>query len=588
MNNRPKNPIKKSILLFFITLFLTIPTYATWSIIAVDRTTGHIGIAGASCTFDVSGIASIIPGKGAIVVQAASSYFARMKGVDLMVANATVEEILEAMKNEEFQPERQQYGVISLAENSFPLVYSGSEIKDWNGSKTANDVAVLGNILVNKSVITSAFNSFNEANDRPFAERLMLALKAGEKVGGDKRCGAQAARSAFISVYEPETKAIFKLAVQGLEKGGHPAVTLLEQKFDRTYGQTTASRKNSESEIIRSLNGSQVATSKLDEFIKQQMDSLNIPGLSIAFVNNDKTVYHKFYGIKNTETQERVTQNTLFDAASTSKTVFGFFVMKMVDEGLLDLDTPLYRYLEYPDIAHDERYKKITARMVLSHTSGFPNWRFLDKDGNYDPNAKLRIDFEPGTQFQYSGEGYDYLAKVIAHLKGIEKNQLQDIIENEVFDPLQMAHSSFVWNDYLEKHRAHGHLKGKPHKGWSNDEKSPDFNPAASLQTNAQEFANFLKALINNNIISENSLNEMLKVQSIAPATANSDKKQYGLGIIIEPNDYGTLYMHGGDNLSATAQFVFNQEHKSGYVFFTNSEHKKTLQKNLMQFFAAY
>jgi len=220
-----------SLVLLLATLFST-QCYATWSIIAVDRKTGEIGIVGASCTFDVSGIASIEPGKGAIVVQAASNYYARMAGVDLLETNASIQEILNAMKAERFTPERQQYGVIVLKEGTRPLVYSGSEIKDWNGEMIGDDFAVMGNILVGGQVIKNAFDAFDQNRDKPLAERLMLALKAGEEAGGDKRCGAQYARSAFIMVYGPQDYAILKLAVQGLPERGKPAVTLLNQQFD--------------------------------------------------------------------------------------------------------------------------------------------------------------------------------------------------------------------------------------------------------------------------------------------------------------------------------------------------------------------
>ena len=108
---------------------------------------------------------------------------------------------------------------------------------------------------------------------------------------------------------------------------------------------------------IRSFNGNLISKSKMDAFIKKQMDSLNIPGLSLAFINNDKIVYQSALGVKNIETLERVNDSTIFDAASMSKTVFSFFALKMVDDGLLDLDTPLYTYMKYPDIAYDERYK---------------------------------------------------------------------------------------------------------------------------------------------------------------------------------------------------------------------------------------
>ena len=213
-------------------LLFNTSSYATWSIIAVDRNTGEIGIAGASCTFDVSGIASIEPKKGAIVVQAASNYYARMKGVSLMENNASAQEILNAMKAERFEPEKQQYGVILLKEGSRPLVYSGTEISDWSGEMVGEDFAVMGNILFGEQVVKKAFAAFNQNRDKPLAERLMLALKAGEEAGGDKRCGTQYARSAFIMVYKPGDGAILKLAIQGTEKGGKPAVTLLNEKFE--------------------------------------------------------------------------------------------------------------------------------------------------------------------------------------------------------------------------------------------------------------------------------------------------------------------------------------------------------------------
>jgi uncharacterized Ntn-hydrolase superfamily protein len=218
-----------------LSMLITAPVLATWSIIGVDRSTGEIGIAGASCTFDVSGIASVVPGKGAIVVQASSNYFARMKGVDLMENNASIDNILLAMKDNKFTPERQQYGVIILDDNTKPLVYSGKEIKEWRGSKIGDDFAVLGNILVGEGVVNAAFTAFDDARDKSFAERLMQSLKAGEVIGGDKRCGEQKARSAFISVYSPETDAITNISVIGIDKGGKRAVTLLKNKFDKLH-----------------------------------------------------------------------------------------------------------------------------------------------------------------------------------------------------------------------------------------------------------------------------------------------------------------------------------------------------------------
>ncbi len=292
-----------------------------------------------------------------------------------------------------------------------------------------------------------------------------------------------------------------------IEKSSKPTDSLSNKRLDNLEISQSKSFQNKD--VIRSFNDHLISKPEMNAFIKQQMDSLNMPGLSIAFINDDKIVYHNALGIKNIETQEKVDNATIFDAASMSKTVFSFFVMKMVDDGLLDLDTPLYTYMEYPDIAYDKRYELITARMVLSHTSGFPNWRFLDQNGNYNPDGKLTIQFEPGTKFQYSGEGYEYLANVIAHLKGVEKNGLQSLINTAIFEPLAIENTSFVWNDYIENHRADGHLKGKPNKGYSSSAKDPNFKASASLQTEAKAFSNFLLALMNNKILSEESHQEL-------------------------------------------------------------------------------
>jgi len=144
---------------------------------------------------------------------------------------------------------------------------------------------------------------------------------------------------------------------------------------------------------INTVSGKKITTEAMDQFLKNQMDSLELPGLSIAIINDGKIVYHRALGVTNANTKEKadfchiplsgpnankneqMDEYSIFEAGSLSKPLFAYFVMRMVDKGLLSLDTPLYKYLLYPDIAQDERYKFITARMVLCHTSGFPNWR---------------------------------------------------------------------------------------------------------------------------------------------------------------------------------------------------------------------
>ncbi len=133
------------------------------------------------------------------------------------------------------------------------------------------------------------------------------------------------------------------------------------------FGQTTVF----EDKKISTIKGDGYRTVEdIDGFIITQMDSLQIPGLSIAIIENNKVVYYRTFGYKNIETKEKVGDSTLFEAASMTKPVFVYAVMKLVEKGELNLDTPLYKYYPYDDIDHDERYKLITARMILSHTSG--------------------------------------------------------------------------------------------------------------------------------------------------------------------------------------------------------------------------
>jgi uncharacterized Ntn-hydrolase superfamily protein len=221
--------------LCYLALILILPpnAYATWSIIAVDRKTGETGVAGASCTSDVTGIASVVPGKGAIVVQAASNYFARVQGAGLIDKGTPPNEILATIRDKQFDPEHQQYGVVTLYDDSAPLVYSGVSISNWRGAKLGADVATLGNTLVGQAVVDDAFEAFDTNKDKSLAERLVLALNAGAKAGGDNRCGTQHARSAFVMVYQPQTDSNLTLAVTGIKLGGKPAVVLLNEQFER-------------------------------------------------------------------------------------------------------------------------------------------------------------------------------------------------------------------------------------------------------------------------------------------------------------------------------------------------------------------
>jgi CubicO group peptidase (beta-lactamase class C family)/predicted alpha/beta superfamily hydrolase len=327
---------------------------------------------------------------------------------------------------------------------------------------------------------------------------------------------------------------------------------------------------------FRLENGKHISFAQMDAFLKSQMDSIGIPGLSFALINDGQIVYHRTFGVTNVETEQKVSNQTIFDAASMTKTPFAFLVMRLVEKSILDLNKPLFTYLPYPDIAYDERYKLITARMVLAHTTGFPNWRFFNKDG------KLDIKFTPGTQYQYSGEGYEYLATVIAHLMNIKKNDLQELFDEEVAKPFGMEKTFFTWNSWLEEHRATGHVDGKVAEGYGINSQNPNFYASHSMQTEAVNYAKFLIGMMNEKGLKKESYNDMLKVQF--PNASKSNDEQWGLGIGIRHSKFGDEFNHGGFNLNFTSEFMFNKEQKFGYVFFTNCNKASAFNKKLLKY----
>lgn len=234
--------MRKCVFILFLLLFCKSPLFATWSIIIIDPVTKEIGIAGASCTYNCYGIGKIIPNVGAIIVQAMSNNDARAKGVTMMVAQATPEEIIEALQNPAFDPERQQYAVVMIQYFNNPQTFTGDSTKQFNGALTAPGISVQGNTLTNKNQLDLILNAVLKGKNDSLhiAEILMLALEEGSTTGGDSRCGEQRATTAFLTVAKPtDKKPYLNLVIFGQGKGGQNAVHLLRRKFEKWKSKNT-------------------------------------------------------------------------------------------------------------------------------------------------------------------------------------------------------------------------------------------------------------------------------------------------------------------------------------------------------------
>jgi CubicO group peptidase (beta-lactamase class C family) len=307
---------------------------------------------------------------------------------------------------------------------------------------------------------------------------------------------------------------------------------------------------------------------QLQKSIPDEMKKYAVPGASLALIRRGKTVSLQAFGTKNGKTNDPVTTDTIFEAASLSKPVFAYGVLKLVDQGKLALDVPLTTYLPKPYITGDPRLEKITARIVLSHRTGFPNWR--NDDG-------LPIYFTPGTRFSYSGEGYIYLQKVVEQITG---KPLNDYMTEAVFKPLGMTSSSYVWRPAFDALTASGHDEnGKPTDKWKPDEAGA----ASTLNTTAKDYALFVQAILNRKGLKASTFREMETPQIALDPTCRICIKQepkqlsknlfWALGWGIQRNDEELYLWHWGDNGSFKAFVMLDPKSKSAIILFANSEH---------------
>jgi CubicO group peptidase (beta-lactamase class C family) len=302
----------------------------------------------------------------------------------------------------------------------------------------------------------------------------------------------------------------------------------------------------------------------LEKTIPELMKAANIPGLSIAVVRDGKLFWTRGFGVKNSITGEPVTVDTIFEAASLTKPFFAYAAMKLVESGELDLDRPLLEYvpreLIEQGLGHSldfegfrgDWFRKITARMVLSHSSGLPHG---------ERGRPYPIFFEPGTKYRYSADGYYYLQKVIEHLK-CEK--IDTWMKKMALDPLKMDASSMVWEERYEKSAAVGHDALGGTDGQFRKRREP--HAAATLYTTAQDYAKFVAAMMNDVGLKKETIDLML-----TPQIDVVKDVFWGLGFGLERTTAGDGFWQWGDYGIFRNYIVGYRKEKIGVVYLTNS-----------------
>ena len=325
------------------------------------------------------------------------------------------------------------------------------------------------------------------------------------------------------------------------------------------------------------------------------MDSGGVTGLGVGIVRDNKIVYVKSYGYRNKPAGLVGDTATCMYAASLSKAVFAYLVMQLVGEGVIDLDKPLYTYLpkplpEYPnykDLGGDDRWRLITARHCLSHTTGFPNFRWFNPRGN----NKLEIFFTPGSRFAYSGEGLVLLQLVVETVTG---RSLEELAQQRIFGPFGMRRTSYVWQAFFEDDYAVGHTADGDSLAKKRRNKP---NAAGSMETTVADYARFLAAVMRHEGVRAKAWEEM-----VSPQIAIYEKHQFpslNTDSTLDNRGIGLAYGLGwGLFRDATVGKVFFKEghddgwqnysicipgRKEAYVFLSNSDNAEGIYTALVR-----
>lgn len=325
------------------------------------------------------------------------------------------------------------------------------------------------------------------------------------------------------------------------------------------------------------------ADAAMDTVLPLLMSRHRIPGAAVLQIENGKVVSEMYCGLRNADGSDRVDAGTVFEAASMTKPLCAHAALKLVEQRLLDLDKPLVDYLGKPYIEGEPLHHKITARMVLTHTSGFPNWR--------PKGGVLKVRHEPGTAYHYSGEGILMLQRAI---EAITREDYEAHMQRTLLKPLGMTSSSHVWQADRADLAAAGHdADGKP--------KAPRrlydaANAAYSLYCTPRDYARFVLEMMNPDRTGAHSLSAASLRLMLTPASpptgrqplarqglAGTGELRFGLGWAIEPTPSGPRFRHSGSNGTGFRSYVeFDPAAGHGLLIMTNAVNGDRLWKDLV------
>ena len=336
-------------------------------------------------------------------------------------------------------------------------------------------------------------------------------------------------------------------------------------------------------------DGKKLSPAEIDATVNRLIAAAHVTGADLALFHGGKIVYLKAYGLRDTEKNLPLTTDSVMTAASLTKSAFATVVMRLVERGQLDLDKPIEQYLgkplgdfdNYADLKGDPRAAKLTLRILLDHTTGFANFRWLEDD------RKLRIHYDPGTHYGYSGEGINLAQFVVEHVTG---KPAQALMQEELFGPMKMTRTAMLWQPFMESDFANGY-----------DEYGRSLGPeqfkraiaAGSMKTTAHDYATFLSALMRGEVLKAATRDQMLSPQirihsahqfpSLTTETTTAYdgiELSYGTGWGLYKSPYGPAFFKEGHD-EGWRNFALCFRNGDGMLVMTNSSNGEGIFKPL-------
>jgi CubicO group peptidase (beta-lactamase class C family) len=341
------------------------------------------------------------------------------------------------------------------------------------------------------------------------------------------------------------------------------------------------------------------------------MELASLPGLGIGIVRRDLPVWQHYAGVANAKTKTPITPESLFSGCSLGKPIFACLVLKLAEEGRIDLNRSLNSYLQ-DDALVGQFGDRVTAYDVLSHTTGLPNWRS-------ERDQKLIPSFEPGTQFEYSGEAFYHLQRVVETITGVG---LESLMQERIFKPLGMNSTTYLWRADATEHIVTGHdggdpynrfdrfdrakrifdliqTSGKPLSFWTHEQITAALmkegnskiaptphemvpNVAFSLLTTVGNYTRFLAAFVDPHDPTL-GLSSATRAAMQKPLSNLNSALSWGLGIGIEETDGQTYLWQWGDNGGWKDFLLAHPSTRSAIVVFTNGSNGMHVNERIIQ-----